>query len=367
MNKWPTVELSEVCELKYGKSLPASKRVDGEFAVFGSNGVVGSHTDSITDGPTIIVGRKGSFGEVNWSNQACWPIDTTYYIDGSATDADLRWLFHRLGSLGLTQLNRAAAVPGLNREDAYRKAITLPPIEEQRRIAAILDHADALRAKRREALARLEELTQSIFIDMFGDPVVNPFEYPIRALGDIAEFYAGGTLPEGEGFAGQPDGFALLKVSDLNLLGNERVLHTSQGWSARPGARSATCPAGSVIIPKRGGAIGTNKKRLTSRPSVLDPNLMAITPHQGQLCLEFLYAWFERLDLNSLVSGSSVPQLNKKDLAPLAIPIPPYELQLVFAARVNNIELIRSRHRANVAELDTLFASLQSRAFRGEL
>lgn len=297
---------------------------------------------------------------------------TEFHVVRTGDDLDPRYLLHYLrqpiirveGERRMTGSGGQRRVPT---EYVKNLQIPLPPIKEQRRIAAILDHADALRAKRREALAHLDELTQSIFIDMFGDPASNPSGYPVRTLGEIAEFYAGGTLPEGEDFVGQADGFALLKVSDLNLPGNERVLRSSQGWSAHPGTRSATCPAGSVVIPKRGGAIGTNKKRLTSRPSILDPNLMAIKPQQSQLGLEFLYAWFERLDLNSLISGSSVPQLNKKDLAPLVIPVPPYELQLEFAARTNIIGHIRSGHRANLVELDALFASLQSRAFRGEL
>ncbi|HEY5866645.1 MAG TPA: restriction endonuclease subunit S, partial [Candidatus Tectomicrobia bacterium] len=89
---WPEVVLGEVCEFKYGKSLPESKRVVGKVAVYGSNGIIGQHNEAITDGLTIVVGRKGSFGEVNLSYDSCWPIDTTYYIDRTATNADLRWL-----------------------------------------------------------------------------------------------------------------------------------------------------------------------------------------------------------------------------------------------------------------------------------
>ncbi|MHC5732570.1 MAG: restriction endonuclease subunit S domain-containing protein, partial [Nostoc sp.] len=83
--------------------------------VFGSNGIIGQHNEAITDGSTIVIGRKGSLGEVNFSNVSCWPIDTTYYIDKSATDTDLKWLAYQLSGLGLTKLNKAAAVPGLNR------------------------------------------------------------------------------------------------------------------------------------------------------------------------------------------------------------------------------------------------------------
>jgi type I restriction enzyme S subunit len=185
------VSLGEVCELKYGKSLPESVRAGGNVPVFGSNGQVGAHDEALTAGPTIVVGRKGSFGEVNYSTSACWPIDTTYYVDETATQADLRWLAYRLASLSLNKLNRAAAVPGLNREDAYRQRLLLPPLPEQRRIAEILDKADALRAKRRAALAQLDTLTQSIFLDMFGDPATNSKGWSILRIGDVADVQGG--------------------------------------------------------------------------------------------------------------------------------------------------------------------------------
>src|SRR5207253_2758772 len=133
-----------------------------------------------------------------------------------------------------------------------------------------------------------------------------------------------------------------------------------------PGANAGTCPPGSVVIPKRGGAIGTNKKRLSTRSSILDPNLMAIWPRPNVLELSFLYQWFMQLDLSSITSGSSVPQLNKRDLAPLRISVPPIELQREFARRVQTVEKVKAAQRASLAELDALFATLQHRAFRGE-
>ena len=168
---WAGVKLGEVCELKYGKSLKDADRSGAGFPVYGSNGIVGYHRQTLTAGPAIVVGRKGSYGEINVSATSCWPIDTTYYVDRTCTAADLGWLGYRIASLGLNTMNRAAAVPGLNREDAYRQEFLLPPIEEQRRIAAILDKADELRAQRRAALAQLDTLTEAIFIDMFGDPL----------------------------------------------------------------------------------------------------------------------------------------------------------------------------------------------------
>ena len=154
--------LGDVCEFKYGKGLPQSERRPGSVAVYGSNGQVGSHDNAVTDGRTIIIGRKGSIGEVNFSDAPCWPIDTTYFVDRSCTKVDLRWLYHALGMLGLTKLNKGAAVPGLNRDDAYERRLWVPPTErEQQRIAAVLDKADAIRLKRRQALADIDALLRA--------------------------------------------------------------------------------------------------------------------------------------------------------------------------------------------------------------
>ena len=166
---WQTAELGDICTFVYGKALAANQRQPGPVEVYGSGGLIGSHDAAVAEGPAIIIGRKGSFGSVHYSDADIWPIDTTFYIDKAHTDCELRWLYWVLPCLGLDQLNRAAAVPGLHREDAYRKKLPLPPLEEQRRIAGILDAADALRRRRREALALLDTLPGAIFAEMFGN------------------------------------------------------------------------------------------------------------------------------------------------------------------------------------------------------
>jgi type I restriction enzyme, S subunit len=186
-------------------------------------------------------------------------------------------------------------------------------------------------------------------------------------LGKVADFYAGTTLPNGEPFRGQKDGVLLVKVSDMNLPGNETELLTCQLWSPIAGTNAATCPKGTVIFPKRGGAIGTNKKRLTVRASVLDPNLMGVVGRPEHLETSFLFHWFLHFDLTTLISGSSVPQLNKRDLAPLKIALPPVERQREFSHHLQRVEKIRASQQAALAKTHTLFVSIQHRAFNGEL
>jgi type I restriction enzyme S subunit len=177
-------------------------------------------------------------------------------------------------------------------------------------------------------------------------------------LGRVVDFFAGGSLPEGQPYEGQDGGYFLMKVSDMNLPGNRTVILRSKEWSKSPGARSATCPAGAVVIPKRGGAIGTNKKRLITRPAVLDPNLMAVWPHPDKVDLKFLYQWFLAFDLASIASGSSVPQLNKRDLAPLPFPLPPIEEQRRVADVLDRADGLRAKRREALAHLDGLTQSI---------
>jgi type I restriction enzyme S subunit len=187
--------------------------------------------------------------------------------------------------------------------------------------------------------------------------------WPSKSLGDVADFYAGASLPQGVAFESQAGGFFLVKVSEMNLPGNERFIRTCREWSPIAGARSATCPAGSVLIPKRGGAIGTNKKRITTRPSVLDPNLMAIHPRPEVLDLGYLFQWLQNFDLTSISSGSSVPQLNKKDLEPLVVPIPPLHEQRRIAHVLAEADALRAKRRKTLDHLDDLAQSIFSSTF----
>jgi len=98
------VKLGEVCEFKYGNGLRQDQRRGGDFPVYGSNGLIGWHDCSITEGPTIIIGRKGSLGEVHYSEKPCWPIDTTYYVDDFIKPTDISWFYYLLQELELTKL-----------------------------------------------------------------------------------------------------------------------------------------------------------------------------------------------------------------------------------------------------------------------
>jgi type I restriction enzyme S subunit len=99
---WELKKLKRITRFLYGNTLQSENRQEGCIPVFGSNGIVGYHNEAITKAPCVIVGRKGSYGKINYSEKNCFPIDTTYFIDKTATNNNLRWLFYALNTLNLT-------------------------------------------------------------------------------------------------------------------------------------------------------------------------------------------------------------------------------------------------------------------------
>lgn len=156
---WAETTLGEVVYFQYGKSLASDKRVGGSVSVYGSNGIVGSHNAAITAGPTLVIGRKGSIGEVHFSEVGCFPIDTTYFVD-KFDAVDPKFAFALLRGLPLKEMNRASAIPGLNRDEAHSLNIVLPPLSEQKRISLKLDALNARSGNARAELVMIPSLVE---------------------------------------------------------------------------------------------------------------------------------------------------------------------------------------------------------------
>ncbi|MCD6194578.1 MAG: restriction endonuclease subunit S [Candidatus Aminicenantes bacterium] len=164
--EWKVMRLEEVFSLEYGKGLIEKERKNGEYPVYGSNGVVGYHSQYIVKGPGIIIGRKGTIGAVTWSDRNFWPIDTTYYIILKIAGTDLKWLFYKLLSLKLAKLNMATGTPGLNRGLVYKLKIPLPPLPEQQKIAEILSRVDEANEKVDDSIEKTERLKKGLMHEL---------------------------------------------------------------------------------------------------------------------------------------------------------------------------------------------------------
>ena len=136
---WQHASLGKLLPLKYGKSLPALLRdPNGTHPVYGSSGMVGTHSAALTTGPTLIVGRKGNVGAIHYSAVPCWPIDTAYFVE-APVGHNLRYYKYLLESLNLVKLDRSTAIPGLSRDDYNAVEVSVAPPEQQDEIVAEIE------------------------------------------------------------------------------------------------------------------------------------------------------------------------------------------------------------------------------------
>ena len=162
-----------VCTLEYGASLPKKNRVDGPYPVMGSNGISGYHNQYLIEGPAIIVGRKGSAGEVTYCESNCFPIDTTYYVrlrDPGCTN--IIYIYHLLKALDLQSLRGGAGIPGLNRSDVYAMhKLPLPPLDVQQELVAEIESYQKVIDGARAVIASYEQKIQTAIARVWMDEI----------------------------------------------------------------------------------------------------------------------------------------------------------------------------------------------------
>ena len=244
--------------------------------------------------------------------------------------------------------------------------VRIPPLEEQRRIAAILDQAEILRNQRRTALALLDSLTQSLFLDMFGDPVANPKGFTKQPLSEVAEITTGSTPGRGSDgyYGGNIPWIKTTEVTGGEIHDTEEKL-TESGLKA---IRGKLHPINSIVVAMYGQGQTRGRCALLRIEASCNQACGVVRPSE-----EFV-PWFmftqlllayERL--RALGRGGNQENLNLQLLGSFEVLLPPLPLQQTFATRIASIEALKTTHRRALAALDALFASLQQRAFAGTL
>lgn len=286
---------------------------------------------------------------------------------------DSNYLFHWVKSPAfisdMVSKSTGASYPAVSDKIVRESLIPLPTAEEQRRIAAILDKADELRAKRRQAIAHLDALIQSIFQSMFGDPVQNPFALNRKPLTEVGRLYSGGT-PSKEipgNWIGNTPWFSPKDLKRVKL--HDSIDHISSSVPLTSSLR--LLPAGTVIFVVRGMILAHSfPVAMIMRDATINQDLKALLPYTD-VSPEFLLACL-RAQENYVVglvetAAHGTKKVTTETLGKIWVfDVSPQDQQ-AFAYRVAAVERLKETHQKHLAELDALFASLQSRAFKGEL
>lgn len=361
------VLLGDLFELKYGKSLRKDHRIKGAVPVFGSNGQVDLHNKSLINHPTIIVGRKGSIGEIHLIKKPCWPIDTTYFVKPLEKHVfDLEWLYRLLGTLRLQELNRSAAIPGLNRDDVYRISVLLPPLNDQIRIAHLLGKVEGLIAQRKQHLQQLDDLLKSVFLEMFGKDIRDESSY--LAITSACEFidYRGKTPPRAD--FGVP--LISAKCVRKGYFDATRLDYVAEETYQKIMTRGFPEP-NDVLFTTEGATFGYTCRvpKDFSKFSV-GQRLITMQCKDGYQpeVLEFvLNDQHIQKKLASRLSGSAALGIRSAELVKVDIPFPNPADQLRFAAIVEKVESLKSSYQQSLTDLETLYGALSQQAFKGEL
>lgn len=338
----------------------------------------------LTSGDLLLGEASGSAKEVGkpaiWSGEIEECAFQNTLLRVRARDIDPRYLLHffkhEAKSGNFASQSRGVGIYHLGKEALASWLVPLPPMPEQVRIAEILDRADALRAKRREAITQLDVLAQSIFLDMFGDPVSNPKGWERRPLGRLLAHIDSGVSPICLDRPATGEEWGVLKLGavtscEYNPLANKAL---PKGVEPRP-----------LLEVRPGDLLFTRKNTYDlvaacalvgeTPPHLMLPDLifrLRLSP-DAELDPSFLQQLLvypaKRREVQRLASGSaaSMPNISKARLAALGVESPPMALQTAFARHIAGIEQLKVTLRKSAADIGTLFESLQYRAFRGEL
>jgi type I restriction enzyme S subunit len=356
-----TLPIGEVCDFNYGDGLKESVRKAGKIPVFGSNGIVGWHDQAITAGPTIIIGRKGSIGEINWSDGPCFPIDTTYYVEKTKLPCDLRWLYFLFKKINLTRFNKSAAVPGLSREDVYEQRIPFPVLAEQKRIAGMLAEADRLRRARRYALELSDTFLPAAFLDLFGDPCRPSNQWDMDELHNLGELDRGRSRHRPRNaphLYGGP--YPFIQTGDVTNA-NLYIRGHLQAYSEEGLKQSKLWPNGTLCITI---AANIAETAILTYPACFPDSIVGFTP-SGRVRVEFIQFWlrFQQELLERTAPESAQKNINLEILRELRCPVPSLSKQSHFSDLVARHERLRAKQREALRQADHLFSSLLQEAF----
>lgn len=342
--RWTPTTLGELAALEYGKALTEVARDGGPFPVFGSAGVVGSHSKHLgpSDAPMIVVGRKGTAGAVHWSEVPAWPIDTAYWVRPRTAHVDQRFLYLLLLNTNLPGICAQTGVPGLNRERAYEVGLHLPPLVEQRRIISVVDAFECLvvnNAQYISALNALEGPLLNAVLDV-GDAEAGP------TLADLCTAIVDcehKTAPEDPQGGAWSVGTPALRLGGIDFGAAKRIsIETWIAWTRRMRPQGGDlilareAPVGPVAIVPEGCRIALGQRTVLLRPD------------RKQVDSAFLHALLRgpaiQQSLRTGSRGLTVSHLNVADVRSLRLPaLPSLSEQRRIADLVGSLDGLRDK------------------------
>ena len=352
INDWTSTELGNTLTLKYGKGLHAKNRMHGSVPVYGSNGIVGWHNSPLIKKAGIIVGRKGSAGNVHYSSKPFFPIDTTFYITDEDTNLNLKFLYYFLKHLNLKRILGDVGVPGLNREMAYREIISYPTnIIEQQKIAHILSTVQRAIEQQERLIQVTTELKKALMHKLFTegsrgekqketDIGLVPESWEVVEIGDIFKFSSGKTRPQNTNKE-KTKSFQIPVYGGNGILGfTDQVLLNKQV----------------LILGRVGEYCGC--AHLTEERCWVSDNALYSREIKRQVNLEFIRNYFEHLNFNQYSNKMGQPLITQGIIEKVKFGLPTETEQNEIANIFTTVDSKIEFHQKKFYLLKDLFKTL---------
>ena len=357
---WGDVALGEIVTLNYGKALPLEMRNrDGVVPVYGANGVKDATDRHYTEGPTLVIGRKGSAGQVTRVDGPFWPLDVSYFTSHDRSRLNFEFLHYTLNNLDLPKLARGVK-PGINRNDVYALRIPLPPLEEQRRIVAILDDAfEGMGRARALVEANLRDAWE-LFQSILSASLLKTGWQKV-SFGSLCNVIAGQS-PRSSFYNTQGQGLPFYQGKKEFT---DRLLGQPTTWTTNV---TKVAEAGDVLMSVRAPVGPINQ---ATEKICIGRGLAAIRPNDS---LNRDYLWYALMWLQPTIGGqvgAVFDSINKSTIESLKIPYPPLEEQRQVVAILDEVSdsltLARNQMEATLADIEEVRQSALKRAFAGNL
>ena len=374
---WEIKKLGEILKLEYGKPLPEEKRtVGGCFPVYGANGLKGRSNVFYYDKKTIVVGRKGSAGEINLTEEKFWPLDVTYFVTFNEKKYDLLFLFHLLTLLDLPKLAKGVK-PGINRNEVYNLEVCIPPLTEQQRIVSTLDECfsaiEKAKANAEQNLQNAKELFESYLQGVFenGNLKTKNGEWRESQLKDVALVFGRGKSKHRprnwEGLFG--GNYPFIQTGEVRNA-NKYVFEYSRTYSDVGLAQSKLWKKGTICITI---AANIAETAILGFDACIPDSIIGlqIDPKKADLDFTYYLLQYYKTDLQKLGKGSAQDNINLGTFENRLFPFPPLKEQQTIVHHLDTLrtetQKLELMYQNKIANLEELKKSILRKAFAGEL
>jgi type I restriction enzyme S subunit len=365
-NDWQVKTFDEIFELKQGKHLPLEELNGGAYPVFGANGMVGYYDKFMYERETLLVTCRGAIcGSINLTKPNSWVTGNAIALVPKEEVVN-PFFYFQLKHQSFRDVISGSAQPQIIVGSLKNKKVFVPPLPIQKQIAEILEKADKAKQKRKEANKLTDEFLQSVFIEMFGDPVKNPNGWGVKKFGSIflSIRYGTGSPP-----AYVENGIPFIRATNIknnSIVKNDLVFISSEEASK---IKKCELREGNLLVVRS----GVNTGDAAVVPKAFD---RAYAAYDLIIELEITHSIFYSLLINSkygktiiapLSRRAGQPHLNAEQLREIEFYFPPLSLQQQFTEIVNKTEALKEKQKQSEQVLENLFQSLMQKAFKGEL